>query len=390
MADGREGASEERVSRSHASKRVHKRRSGSSAATPVFRGPKSSSDQERADGVPDPAPASEPDAQSKQERASKAKPTVRARKPKVGAAAGSGSKSKRPSVASARVAQSKTRAQRVAQEEALRAGEAPGQTASTSSEEPRADSQHEAPERPEGVSSPVFERVESVAPDSESEGGDPAASEPPSASEPVSAPASSESVIDGLREESQERPTKRRMPFSFTPLKMTLAVVALACAVLIVLSAAFCWNRWWRYDDAADFKGLWFVQGTSVPVAIDDASIKLSDDVSYSYAIDQGAKTIAFDFGNMKGSGRYYFSDDRRQLVVIDGGSYTALSTLTEDMGRAFATLQERVSGREPEIPSGEGVSVFVRQPSEVPSETDEAPDEPAEVREEGADVPSG
>ncbi len=401
MADGQEGASEERVSRSHASKRVHKRRSGSAAATPVFRGSKDAPDRVSAESAPAriPVPEHAPEPEAKPEPQPKAQQATRAKKPKVRAVPKPESKPKRPSVASARVAQSKARAQKVAVEAAdgaagTGAGAAGPEGAGAHESAPREGSQarvrREAPEQPEGAADAASDGGDAAVSDGAAESRGPAGPEPAEAPGSPAAPGSSGSVIDGLREESRERPAKRRLPFAFTPLKMTLAIVGLICAVLIILSAMFCWNRWWRYDDAADFKGLWFVAGTDVPVVIDETTIELTDDVSYTYAIDAGAKTISFDFGNMKGSGRYYFSDDRRELVVIDGEGYTASSTLTEDVGRAFSELWARASGKGPEAPSGEGVSVFERQPAEAQQGADDASGESADVQEEGADGSSG
>ncbi|MDY3128955.1 MAG: hypothetical protein SOW20_02880 [Berryella intestinalis] len=347
-------------------------------------------------------PEAAPEPEAKPEAQPKAQPTPRTKKPKVRVVSKPQAKPKRPSVASARVAQSKVRAQKAAVEAADGAAdsgvgaagvERAGALESAPGEGLQARVRRAVPERPEGTADAASDRGDAAASDGAPESAPPVGPDPSPTSESSAAPSSSGSVIDGLREESSERPEKRRLPFTFTPLRMTLAVVALLCAVLIALSAAFCWNRWWRYDDAADFKGLWFVEGTDVPVAIDETTIKLTDDVSYTYEIDAGAKTISFDFGNMKGSGRYYFSDDRRELVVIDGEGYTASSTLMQDVGRAFASLQARIAGREPETPSGEGVSVFARQPAGAGREAGDAASaaEAADAQgREGSDGSSG
>ncbi|MFR1639648.1 MAG: hypothetical protein ACLSVD_11055, partial [Eggerthellaceae bacterium] len=107
---------------------------------------------------------------------------------------------------------------------------------------------------------------------------------------------------------------RRRWPF--------VVIGALAC-VLVVAAGAFSWDRWLRYDDAAELQGEWQVHGTAATVVIDGEAINITDDVAYPYAIDAGAKTISYAFGNAQGSGRYRFSLDRSQLVIMDGEGYT-------------------------------------------------------------------
>lgn len=133
-------------------------------------------------------------------------------------------------------------------------------------------------------------------------------------------------------------------------------------AVLLVAAAGFSWDRWLRYDDARELQGEWQVDGTTRVVVVDGASIKLTDDVAYAYTIDPTAKTIEFTFGGMEGSGRYRFSADRSQLVVMEGSSYSALSTLFEDIGWMWDGLVRLVQGQAPVQPeAGEGVTVLAR-----------------------------
>lgn len=133
-------------------------------------------------------------------------------------------------------------------------------------------------------------------------------------------------------------------------------------AVLLVAATGFSWDRWLRYDDARELQGEWQVDGTTRVIVVDGASIKLTDDVAYAYTIDPTAKTIEFTFGNMEGSGRYRFSADRTQLVVMEGSSYSALSTLFEDIGWMWDGLVRSVQGKAPAQPeAGEGITVLAR-----------------------------
>lgn len=133
-------------------------------------------------------------------------------------------------------------------------------------------------------------------------------------------------------------------------------------AVLLAVAGCFSWDRWLRYDDVYDLQGEWQVEGTTWVVVVDDASIKLTDSVSYTYTLDPLAKTIEFAFGDMKGSGHYRFSADRSQLVVEEGSSYSVISTLAEDIPWMWDGIVREAQGQPPaELEPGEGVTVLTR-----------------------------
>lgn len=130
--------------------------------------------------------------------------------------------------------------------------------------------------------------------------------------------------------------------------------------MLILIGAAFSWNRWFRYDDTADFQGEWQAHETTTVVVIDSKTVKLTEDVSYAYVLDTGAKTISFSFGDLQGQGRYYFSPDRSQLIIEDGEDYTWLSTLIEDIERSAVQSKNALFDQpQEEVVSGKGVTVF-------------------------------
>lgn len=121
------------------------------------------------------------------------------------------------------------------------------------------------------------------------------------------------------------------------------------------------------------------MHGSTATVVIDGESIHLTDDVAYPYALDTGAKTIEYAFGNAAGSGRYRFSLDRSQLVIMDGAGYSWWSTLFDDVGWMAAQASDAVQGRAPaEPPAGEGVTVLDRvshDAAAVPHEADDGAD---------------
>ena len=172
------------------------------------------------------------------------------------------------------------------------------------------------------------------------------------------------SAAAGTGEDAEAAPSREGAPRKHAggrrrwPWCVALGVLA----VLLVAAAGFSWDRWLRYDDARELQGEWQVDGTTRVIVIDGASIKLTDDVAYAYTIDPTAKTIEFTFGNMEGSGRYRFSADRSQLVVTEGSSYSALSTLFEDVGWMWDGLVRFVQGQAPAQPeAGEGITVLAR-----------------------------
>ncbi|MFQ9179324.1 MAG: hypothetical protein ACLR3C_04940 [Eggerthella lenta] len=92
------------------------------------------------------------------------------------------------------------------------------------------------------------------------------------------------------RERAEAKPRKKRWP-------LVVAGSVLLIVLLIVGGFRGCWLR---YDDAAEFQGEWQTHGTTAVVVIDGETIKLTEDVSWSYTLDTDAKTISYTFGNME------------------------------------------------------------------------------------------
>lgn len=172
---------------------------------------------------------------------------------------------------------------------------------------------------------------------------------------------SSASEAEGANAVKAKRPSLAHL--SQTNIKKTLAIVGAVLAVVIAVALFVSWGRWWRYNDAVDFQGQWFSQGTegTAVVTIDDTAIHLSGEVAYSYAIDPTAKTISYDFGAMHGQGRYWFSDDRNTLVIIDGADYTATSTFFEDIGIWLQGVLAQIQGKGAVLPANDNAIYLVK-----------------------------
>ena len=169
-------------------------------------------------------------------------------------------------------------------------------------------------------------------------------------------------------EGSQAGETARKLPFNLSELHLTWPVVAVlvAIAVVVVTVGSFSWDRWLRYDDAADFQGAWYANGTTSLVTVDGQEIHLTSDVAYGYTLDTGAKTITFTFGDLQGQGRYRFSADRSELVITDGDGFSFWGNLFSDIGWQFGQLITGLQGKEvPREEVVDGVTVLDRTPGE-------------------------
>ena len=159
-----------------------------------------------------------------------------------------------------------------------------------------------------------------------------------------------------------------------------IVVCIVACA-LVVCFGLLAWNRWLRFDDAADIAGTWTVPDSGATIEIDGSTIVLGPDARLSYEIDPFAKTIAFDLGDMAGEARYRFSDDRDQIAFVDGGD-SWFSTFSDDLAHALAALFAQVTGGE-ELPLSEDPSaVVLTRAGAAPSDADA---DAAEASAEGA-----
>lgn len=143
-----------------------------------------------------------------------------------------------------------------------------------------------------------------------------------------------------------------------------IIVGSLAVLVLVTLiSGVFAWNRWWRFDDVHDIQGEWMVDGTPVSVFFTNDKILLTNKLPYTYKLDPVAKTLTFSFGKFQGSGRYMFRHNRTQLVILDGATFSPVTTLRDDIDDMFhpEIMDDIISQKK------SPVSVFIR-PIHVPA----------------------
>ena len=170
-------------------------------------------------------------------------------------------------------------------------------------------------------------------------------------------------------EQSAQKPRRRAVAdvaSQLPRLRPRTIVIAVVMVIAVVAVCVFAFNRWGRFDDHADMQGTWYVLGTEVAIEIGDDTIKLNDEVSYHYQIDERQKTITYTFGPMSGQGRYWFSDDRKHLVITDGDDYTAASTTVDDLIHAFLDFSTATGGGVVELPQGEGIIAFSREPEGI------------------------
>lgn len=150
-----------------------------------------------------------------------------------------------------------------------------------------------------------------------------------SSAEPTVKPAPTSASEPGPAS-AEDKPRKQRNK----KLWIAVGIAAFVAVALAVTAAALAWNRWARYDDAADMQGIWYAYGTEVPVTFTQDSIIFDENTAYTYEIDAEAKTIRYSIGDMEGQGRYWFDDDRDVLIVTDGDDFTKWGTVLDDASR--------------------------------------------------------
>lgn len=185
------------------------------------------------------------------------------------------------------------------------------------------------------------------------------------------------------------------------PVGRVLIVAALALVVAAVVAAGvFSWNRWWRFDDVADFQGTWQYGDTPYQVTVDGTTMTLSKDAAYDYELDTFQKAVTFHFGDLKGHGSYAFSEDRSTLVIVDGrtpdiGTILGFTDITENAGvendgTSTVVVLKRVGGAPAEEPTPQPAQpADDASQSEGEDATDEGatPDEGSDESSESVDV---
>lgn len=213
--------------------------------------------------------------------------------------------------------------------------------------------EEQAPSAPADVEPPAPSAAIEEAPPAPSTQAD----ETPSAPDAEDADAQAD-----LKRQSAIRRLIGRLPKK-GPLRIAAIVIPIILIVAIVAALLFAWNRWYRFDDHVDMQGTWYVVGTEVPIEIDEASIKLTEDVTYQYEIETHDKTIRFTFGPMEGQGRYWLSDDRQYLVITDGDNFDGTSTALDDLLHTLTDMGDKVTGEGIRLPEGDGIIALSRKP---------------------------
>lgn len=154
---------------------------------------------------------------------------------------------------------------------------------------------------------------------------------------------------------------KSRRSVRFRVAVISFGVVLVAFLVAVGL---FSWNRWYRFDDWADLQGTWYAVGTSVPITIDEDSIRFDEKTAYGYTVDTGKKAIGFSLGNLNGQGHYRFCDDRNCLVIEDGAGYSEWGTAIADLKVDISDFVATITDGEMPLPEGDGVIALCREPN--------------------------
>lgn len=102
--------------------------------------------------------------------------------------------------------------------------------------------------------------------------------------------------------------------------RIVAAIVGAVVLVGLIAGGLFAWDRWARYDDAADIQGVWLDEATGAQMAINEERMLLGGKLDYSYTIDPKEKTVSFHYEGDEGHASYRFSGDRQTLVFDESG----------------------------------------------------------------------
>ena len=166
-----------------------------------------------------------------------------------------------------------------------------------------------------------------------------------------------------LRKEQIQRVKKREIDKKRKRIIRIVRRIAILVIVVLVVAVlgTFSIYRWGVNDDYSDMQGTWQIDGTKTKIKIDEEKIKLNKEVSYEYAVDSVSKTLAFDFGQLSGSGRYRFSVDRNHLSLLDG-DFDFGETLSDDIPWTFQAFWDFIATSEITSPDlGEGSLTLTR-----------------------------
>ncbi len=191
-------------------------------------------------------------------------------------------------------------------------------------------------------------------------------------SESTRASDTSRVVRGGVTAENAPAPTRRSVRAQqnksrrLWPKVLVLSIVG----AFVLVIALFSWFRWFGVDDAKDMQGEWYASSLGVAVEIDGSTIKITEDVAYSYTLDATAKTFALSFGEYAGGGHYWFSPDRQTLVFIDGKG-GGINEFFEDISWSWEALLAGVQGASYTVPTNENTVVLTRESTSITNTAD-------------------
>jgi len=173
---------------------------------------------------------------------------------------------------------------------------------------------------------------------------------------------------------SKSKPKRERKPISAKLVRrILLGSIVFVLVAALVGAGLFCWQKWMRFDDAADIQGVWKVQSTGDTIVFDAHKLKLTRGISYEYTLDKDEKTISYTFADLEGGGHYYFSGGRDMLVIIDGdeqlgmlaeAGFLPASLVEQDDPNDNKTVLAKVSDDTSAQPSGTATGVSAIGPT--------------------------
>ncbi len=180
----------------------------------------------------------------------------------------------------------------------------------------------------------------------------------------VGMPDQDAALAAALGEAAIAQGAQRKHRFRLRRWHVIVSVVLVVMIAIVTITGSFFWNRWYRFDDAQDIQGQWYVAGTDAAIDITQDQLVFNEDTAYRYSLNAEDKTISFKLGNLDGLAHYCFFEDRKVLIIMDGENYTRWGTAGDDFLISLDNLASLSEGWVPHYPEGEGIIVLTRSPN--------------------------
>lgn len=169
----------------------------------------------------------------------------------------------------------------------------------------------------------------------------------------------------GKAEAKPRKPVRKKRSVWGKVIAAVLLVIVVALAAVTVYASM---TRWVLVDDAADIKGSWHLSGEPVSVTITDDEMDLAGKATYQYTINTQSKIISETLGNMQGTARYRFSEDRNSVALVDGGSDDWWGNAMIDLKwYADCLISKITGGKEPDLLGGDSGIIIYREGYDAP-----------------------